>query len=120
MSNKVIRQELLGLTVEDSYGLWELLGRVRGLYPAMDEVEARRLTAITILELLTNGWVVLYRRPLLAPPASERKPIARDEADLLLANPKNWREPTGDDEVVVAEATSAGERAYYSGPDANS
>jgi hypothetical protein len=108
MNASVVQRELLSLSVEDFYGLWEVLWRVRNLYPERPDSELKEIAETAVRQLLSNGWIALYRQA-----GVERTEIRADEVDALLWDPGNWIEPTSKLSSVVIGATAAGERAYH-------
>ena len=110
MSLSRIQHQLLELAVEDYYGFWEIIWRVRNLLPNSTASQLSEIAATALRDLLSRGWVALYRQVL---DTGERTPIEPSEVEAVLADPRSWAEPTSDLTPIVFGATEEGERAYY-------
>ena len=105
------QREILELAVEDLYGLWEIIWRLRSRFPDSKASELRNIAEATVRELVTRGYVVLYRRSK----APERETLLTvDEADTILSIQTSWDDPIGDSVQILIGATEEGKHAYYS------
>jgi hypothetical protein len=105
-----IHRIILDLLVEDSYGLWEIAGRVDDLFPGSSGSEAAELARTAVEDLVDAGLASVWYQPDLSG-AEELVPPARISEEL--GNPVNWACPRDDRVNVRILATEPGEQAYY-------
>jgi len=104
-----IEETILDLVVEDDYGLWEVLWRLKSTEPGVSEARAIESATKAVLQMNRKGLVVLGRRS-----AGGSALIPDVEVPGVLSDPDSWREPQTMSEGVFVRATASGEDAYYS------
>lgn len=102
--------KLLELSVEDFYGLWEIIWTFRQLSPDRSESELVSIARDSLKNLFGRGWVRIFSR---IGAAGDVTPLQSDEVEDILSECKNWEEPTIDSVQIVIGATPEGERAYH-------
>lgn len=106
-----LNSAILGRSVEDYTGLWELLGEAEGVIPSATREELRSAALSSLALLLDRGWIAVYRGVRFD---GDQKELAASERDLL-SELKYWDTPTGRSDELRIGATTAGEAAYYAG-----
>ena len=101
---------ILDLVVEDFYGLWELVWRLKTCEPDFTRSEALRAAQIALGELYERGLVELHHGS-----GSDSTPIASGDAYSLLADEANWGEPSKESTVIFVGATPEGKEHYSKG-----
>jgi hypothetical protein len=101
---------ILDLLVEDSYGLWEIVGRFNDLFPESSESEVAELARTAVEDLVDAGLVSVWFQPELSG-AEELVPPARISEELR--DPINWACPPDNHVNVRILATDLGVQAYY-------
>jgi hypothetical protein len=112
MNTEVVNRRILELTVEDMYGLWEVVWGLRNLLPDRTDLELRDLAKSSIIGLLRKSWIALYSR---IGAAGEERPVPGDQVESLLSVEDDWREPSSNSLQILVGATEEGIREYYQG-----
>ena len=105
----IARRTILELAVEDEYGLWELVWRLKTSDPSYTDENVVKLASATVTSLLGDGLVRLYVRKS----GESAVPVHDDDALSVLGIPLNWTEPAEGGAAVLIAATPSGEVAYY-------
>jgi hypothetical protein len=110
MNDDTIIHDILDLTIEDWVGLWEIVNKVSvRMPPGVDTISALRPV---IYELLSKGWLRLYRSRDLGQDETE---VVGREVEVVLLDPQNWLVPQAGHVQYRVLTTDAGDQAYYSG-----
>jgi hypothetical protein len=110
MNDDTIIHDILDLTIEDWVGLWEIVNKVSvRMPPGVDTISALRPV---IYELLSKGWLRLYRSRDLGQDETE---VVGREVEVVLLDPRNWLVPQAGHVQYRVLTTDAGDKAYYSG-----
>lgn len=105
MKRSVITEEVLGSTVEDHYGLYEIIWGLRGLLLDRTEQELKALAEGEIRELLAEDKVAVYRK------GAEGNEVVLNpkEAEATLSDERNWSVPAHANSVqILLAATEKG------------
>ena len=102
------RTAILELAVEDDYGLWEVLWRIKTIEPSLPEAEAVEAARKTVTDLYDRGLVELGRRSGCA-----WEPAPPEEIRELLSTPASWEAPQSIDEGFFIRSTASGDNAHY-------
>lgn len=105
-----VHQAILDLAVEDSYALWEIVWRLRHLFPARPETEVRCIAHQAVQELIASDLIQLLQ---LREPDGEELPLPAHEVEETLADERCWQAPPDYAPQIRILATEAGERTYY-------
>ena len=105
--HQAIERTILDICSEDEYGLWEILWRIRTVYPQLELETARALAANAVIELNANGYVTIEER------TPERSiAVTGGAVRNLVAAPGPWAEPTAGAVTYWAFATEQGRQRY--------
>ena len=78
---------VLDLATEDYYGLWEIDWAFRTDFPELNEAEALSRACDVVRKMVDDDQITLFRCSNSDEPAV---PIANDEVESVLSQPKNW------------------------------
>ncbi|MHB8143975.1 MAG: hypothetical protein ACYDGX_10080 [Thermoleophilia bacterium] len=96
--------------IEDYSGLWEFLWEINGKFPNLSMREREEVAKKTIVRLLKNDWIKLYR---YREPNGELISVKRNEYLEIVNDRKNWEAPEFDGISVRFGTTKMGEKAYH-------
>lgn len=105
-----IRREILSWTVDDSYGLWEILASVSVRLSEMTGEEVRRVVAREILEMMRDGLAELLHYSALE---TDERVLDLAEAEERMAAEQYWLSPMEHGPTLRIVATDQGCQAYY-------
>jgi hypothetical protein len=105
------QQKILGLAVDDFFGLWEVAATLHDLLPEHSEMESKIAARQAVKELVIDGLICLYRGNNFS---GEEKPLPQEEINAMLWDNKNWDwdAPKAAEHIRLA-ATKKGENIYY-------
>lgn len=98
------------MAVEDYYGLWEVVWRVRALEPEFGDDDVLALARADVLELMERGYVELYGQEELG---AQIVPLAPEESERHLQEPNDWQTPQEGRKLLYVGASEKGERRYH-------
>jgi hypothetical protein len=101
--------ELLTSANEDWYGLWEATAGIRSTPEELTENEVLTITRNALRSLLDKKLIYLC---WLNPHDNAEQPLAKRDAERLLADPANWEPPLSSEPYIAFAATPAGQRAW--------
>jgi hypothetical protein len=110
MNRTTGKREILEMATEDFCGLWEIIWRLRDLFPQCLTSELRNKAESAVRELSAKGLIELYRRVGVS---GEEKLIPIDEVDRVLSDTASWEEPSKAAVQMLLATTAKGERVYY-------
>jgi hypothetical protein len=108
VTDREAQQAALELAVEDDYGLWEIIWRLRTLQPDLPAASLETLARSAVLDLATQRFVDLFR---MDDPV--REPLSASEAETILNRAQSWLPPNEQPHEYRIAATDAGKREYY-------
>lgn len=105
-----VRREILSWTVDDSYGLWELLAALTARLPEASDVEVRRVASLEIIEMMRDGLAELLLTSSLG---VDESMLDLAEAKERMDDEEYWRSPLENAQELRVVATDRGRRVYY-------
>jgi len=112
MSLSQAERDILELSTEDYYGLWEVRWEIERLFPNArgDEVLERSRRAVQTL--LRLGLIAVFSGEMKD---NDMLPVDDVRLQEILTSAQSWDQPSPGNEQLAIAATEAGERAYLEG-----